>query len=131
MRVSHSVASRPVQITAAAGLVAVQAGGLLLLAGLALLDVDGRAVEVGVSVGVFFVLSGGALLACAVGLIRLQGWSRGPVLITQLIQLGIAWNVRDLPVLAVALAVVALATLALMVQPASVDALSGVEGEHD
>ncbi|QCW50373.1 hypothetical protein FE634_08060 [Nocardioides dongxiaopingii] len=96
---------------------------MIVLALLAILDVGGDQVEIGLSVAIFFGAYGGALVAAAVGLTRQQGWARGPVLITQLIQVGLAWNVRDVPLLAVPLAVMGVATIVLMVQPSSIAAL--------
>ncbi|MDO9456914.1 hypothetical protein [Nocardioides sp.] len=115
----------PAPLLVAAVLVAVQGVGLLALGIVGLLDLVSSRVEVGVSVSVFFGAYGAALLACAWGLSRVRGWARGPVLLTQLIQLGIAWNVRDNVLLAVPLALAAVVTLVAMLQPASVEALMG------
>ena len=45
------------------------------------------------------------------------------MLITQLIQLGLAWNLRDLPLVAVALAVTSAVVLAGMLHPATLKTL--------
>ncbi len=114
----------PPPLTVAASLVAVQ-GVVLVGLGVAELghiDPDRRAVAI--SGAVFFAGYGLALLACAVGLVRRVAWVRGPVLITQLVQLGIAWNVRDLWPLAVTMAAAAVVVLAGVLHPASVDALA-------
>ncbi len=115
--------ANPPPLTVAAALVGVQ--GLVLLA-LAL--VEGTSVvssrpEVAISTAVFFGLYGVLLVVCAVALTRRSGWARGPVLLSQLIQLGIAWNVRDVPLLAIALAVAAAVVLAGMLSRASLEAL--------
>ena len=68
------------------------------------------------------------LLVAAVSLRRRTSWARGPALITQLILLGIAWNVRDHVAAAVGIAVVAVVAIAGVVHPTSVEALAG---EHD
>ena len=120
----------PTPLLVAAALVAVQGVGLVALAVVGLLDLVSSRVEVGVSVSVFFAVYGAALVACAAALTRCRGWARGPVMLTQLIQLGIAWNVRDNALLAVPLALTALVALVAMVQPASIRALLGVADEE-
>lgn len=107
--------------------------GLLLL-GLAVAGLVDRVpahVEVSVSVAVFFAAYGAGLLFCAWGLTRLEGWTRGPVLITQLIVIGIAWNARENVALAVGLAVVGVVAIVAMLQPASVAALLGERPDDD
>ena len=114
----------PPPLTVAASLVAVQ--GVVLvglgITDLANIDPDRRAVAI--SGAVFFGGYGLALLACAIGLVRRVAWVRGPVLLTQLVQLGIAWNVRDFWPLAVSMAVASAVVLAGVLHPASVDALA-------
>jgi hypothetical protein len=115
----------PTALRVAAVLVVLQGAGLVVLAVIGLLDVVSSRVEVGVSVSVFFAAYGGALIACGWALWHVRGWARGPVLLTQLIQLGIAWNARDNVALAAVLAVVALTTLVAVLQPQSIRALLG------
>ncbi|WP_139980771.1 hypothetical protein [Nocardioides litoris] len=123
---------RPAPLTVAAVLVALQGLVLVALAVLGLLDVAPGNLEVGLSLAVFFGAYGALLLFATVALLRVQGWVRGPVLLTQLLQLGIAWNARENPALAAPLAVAALAAIAAMLHPASVAALLGVrEDEGD
>ena len=79
----------------------------------------------GVTTGVFFVACGVGLVLCAWGLNKVRPWSRGPVLLAQLICLGLAWNFRSgdtLPV-AIGLALVAALVLAGLLHPRSIDAL--------
>ena len=79
----------------------------------------------GVTTATFFVGYGAAMMICAWGLTRLHTWARGPVLLAQLIWLGLAWNFRDggtWPV-AVGLAVPAAIVLVGMLVPSSVEAL--------
>ena len=76
------------------------------------------------STAIFFVVYGALLVLCALALTRQQGWARGPVLLTQLIQLGLAWNLRDTVLIAVVLVVSALVVLAGMLHPASIAALA-------
>jgi hypothetical protein len=129
--VSDPTPSRtPTPLLVAAVVVAVQGVGLVVLAVVGLVDLVPSRIEVGVSVSVFFAVYGAALVACAWALVRRRGWARGPVMLTQLIQLGLAWNTREDPLLAVPLAVTALVALVAMVQPASMQALLGVPDEE-
>jgi hypothetical protein len=113
----------PPPLTVAASLVAIQGFVLVALAVLELVNVSSERLSLGVSAAVFFLVYGGLLLLCAWALTQQQGWTRGPVLITQLIQLGLAWNLRDLPVVAVALALAAAVVLAGMLHPATLRTL--------
>ncbi|MGA8846762.1 MAG: hypothetical protein WB471_09145 [Nocardioides sp.] len=117
----HAV--NPPPLTVAASLVAVQGVVLIALAVVEIFNVVEDRVAVAVSTAVFFALYGAGLLLCALALTRRWGWARGPVLISQLLQLGIAWNIRDTPLLAIALALAALVALAGMLSPASLEAL--------
>jgi hypothetical protein len=109
----------------AAALVVVE-GLLLGIFGVTeVVSLDSDRLTMGITVSVFFSVFALLLLACAWGLSRLRPWSRGPVLLAQLIQLGLAWNFRGgstLPV-AVGLALVAVVVLAGVLHPRSVEAL--------
>jgi peptidoglycan/LPS O-acetylase OafA/YrhL len=90
-----------------------------------LVSLDSDRLVMGLTTAVFFLAYGAGLLACAWGMNTLRPWSRGPVLLAQLIWLGLAWNFRSggtLPV-AIALAVVSLIVLAGLLHPRSIDAL--------
>lgn len=112
---------RPFPVTVAAALVGLQ--GLVLLAWgvLVLVDIS----PMSVSTAIFFLAYGAALGACAYGLLRLVSWTRAPIVLTQLITLGLAWDARhtNTPV-AIALALVALVALGCVLNPASLEALS-------
>ena len=79
----------------------------------------------GVSTALFFAVFGAALVLCGWGLTRSSTWARGPVLIAQLLALGLAWNFKDGDTwpASVALAVPAVAVLVAMLRPASLAAL--------
>lgn len=115
----------PAPLVVAAGLVLVE-GLLLGIFGVTeVVALDSDRLVMGITVSVFFTVFAVLLVACAWGLSRLQPWARGPVLLAQLIQLGLAWNFRGgstLPV-AVGLAVVAAVVLAGVLHPRSVEAL--------
>jgi uncharacterized membrane protein (DUF2068 family) len=121
--------SAPPPLTVAASLVAIQGFVLVALAVLELADLDPDRRSMGLSTAVFFAAYGALLLVAGWGLWRQTAWSRGPALITQLIWLGLAWNIREHAVAAVAVAVVALVVLAGVVHPDSIKALSGEDPE--
>lgn len=130
-RSPYSPHGTPAPLSVAAGLSAVE-GLLLLLYGLAeVLHLDlGRAV-MGATTALFFVAYGAGLLLCGWGLHAVRGWARGPVLLAQLIQLGLAWNFREgdtLPV-AIGLAVVAAIVLVGVLHPHSIAALERADEE--
>lgn len=114
----------PAPLNVAASLVVIQGFLLLALAVLELASISSDRVSLGVSTAVFFLVYGGLLVLCAWALTRQQGWARGPVLLTQLIQLGLAWNLRDVALVAVVLVIAAVVVLAGMLHPASIKALS-------
>ena len=113
----------PPPLTVAASLVVLQGACLVAFGVLELAHVTSERMSMGVSSAVFFLVYGVALAACAWGLTQQQGWTRGPVLITQLIQLGLAWNLRDAPLVALALAVTAAVVLAGVLHPATLKVL--------
>ncbi|GGX41000.1 hypothetical protein [Streptomyces fructofermentans] len=125
---------RPRRLTAAAALAALEglavlAGGLYMLVLGFTGDPDGRrqAVTGGVTLIVLALLP----LLAARGLLLRRSWSRGPAIITQLMALPVAYNLLQADSLAIpggiALAVVAVATLVLVVNPETTRAL-GITG---
>lgn len=115
----------PAPLRVAAGLVLVQ-GVLLVIFGLTeVVSLDSDRLVMGVTVTVFFLAFGALLAACAWGLDRLRSFARGPVLLAQLIALGLAWNYRDGSTIAVAIGLVVVAVLVLagLLHPRSIEAL--------
>jgi hypothetical protein len=98
---------------------------LLALAILELLALDSERLVLGLTTASFFVLYGAALAACAVALVRERRWSRGPLVLAQLIQLGVAWSFAQGETVAVAvlLAVAALTVLVVLFLPSTTAAL--------
>ncbi len=115
----------PPPLTVAASLVAVQGIVLVALAILEFADLDPDRRSMGLSTAGFFAAYGVLLLVAGWGLWRRRPWSRGPALITQLIWFGLAWNLREQVVVAVAVAVVAAIVLAGVLHPDSTKTLSG------
>ena len=115
----------PAPLVTAAGLTLVE-GLVTVMYGIGeAVHITSQRLVMGVTTSVFFVLYGAAMVLCAWGLNRLLTWARGPVLLAQLIFLGLAWNFRqgDTLPLAIAMAVPAIVVLVGMLVPSSVDAL--------
>jgi hypothetical protein len=116
---------KPAPLVVAASLVAVE--GLLLL-GYAVLELASLSTEraaVALTTSVFFAAYGGLLLACAWAVTHGRSWARSPMVLAQLIQLGVAWSFRggDTTWVAVAMAAAAIVVLVGLLNPVSIDAL--------
>jgi hypothetical protein len=120
----------PLPLKVAAGLAGVEGVALVGYAFAVLASFSGARATMGVTTAVFFLLYGAGLAVAAWSLFRLQSWSRAPVVLAQLIQLGVAWSFRggSSTALAAVLAVVAVIVLAGVLNPASLRATSE---EHD
>jgi hypothetical protein len=123
--VPGSVKVLPTPLAVALGLTALEAGALLVLGALELLSLNVARATMGVTTSVFFLVYGGALLLCAWGALRLSPWSRSPIVLAQLIQLGVAWSFRggETTLVATGLALVAVAVLVGVLHPRSLAAL--------
>ncbi len=124
-RSPYSPYGAPAPLVVAAGMTFVE-GLLTVLFGITeAVSLDSDRLVMGITTTVFFLVYGGVLLACARGLHTVRPWARGPVLLSQLILLGLAWNFKDgetLPV-AIVLALAAVIVLAGLLHPRSIDAL--------
>ena len=118
---------RPVQLTAAAALAALEGLAALVFGVLEIGEV--RLFRAVVGVGVALVMIGFAvlLLAAARGLLRTRRWARGPVVVVQLILGLTGWSFRggQTTGVAVVMVVVAAVTLVCVLHPASTRALVG------
>ena len=118
--------SRPAPLLVAGSLAAVE-GLLLGLYGVAeIASTSGDRVAMGLTTAAFFLAYGGGLAWCAWLMVRGSSWARSPVVMAQLIQLGVAWSFRggsSTPV-AVGLALVALVVLGGVFHRASLQALA-------
>ena len=112
----------PAPLKVAASLTAVEAVLLLIYAVVELFSISPGKAAVTLTTAAFFALYGAALLICAWGLVGGRSWARSPVVLAQLIQLGVAWSFRggDTTVVAVVLALVALIVVAGILHPASI-----------
>jgi len=115
----------PTPLRVAAVLVVLEGLAIAVLGALEAFHTTSSRAVMGVTTSLFFVAFGLALVACAWGLSRVSTWARGPVLLAQLIWLGLAWNFRhgDTLPIAIALAVPAVVVLVGMLNSASVEAL--------
>lgn len=119
----------PPPLTVAASLVAVQGLVLVLLGAVELSDLSAGRVGLGVSTAGFFAGYGALLVGAGWALRRGLGWARGPVLLSQLIWLGLAWNLRDLAAVAILLAISAGVVLTGLLHPDSIARLPGRPGD--
>jgi hypothetical protein len=123
--VSTASKDTPAPLVVAASLVAIEGLLMMVLAVLELANLSSDRLSIGLTTAGFFVVYGAGLLLCAWSLNRRHSWARGPVVLAQLIWLGLAWSLRgESAWAAVALAVVAAVALAGVLHPASIDALA-------
>jgi hypothetical protein len=111
----------------AAVLVGIEALALLVFGVAALLNAHSSTAGLGITNGIFFLLYAAGLGFAAWGLSRARRWSRSPVLIAQVIQLGVAYSFagHNTVAVAVVLAVVAIPVLVILFIPSTTDALWG------
>jgi hypothetical protein len=118
---------------AASSLAAVE--GLLVLAYGALLaaDIHAERAAMGVTTSLFFLFLGAVLIACAWYVVRGRSWARSPLVVTQVLALGLAWNFigGSTTWLSVVLGVFAVVVLVGLLHPASVDALRDQGDDQD
>jgi hypothetical protein len=116
----------PAPLRVAAALAGVE-GVLIVLAGVVELSaLQGDKAVMGASTAVFFWVYGGGLTFCAWRMYRGASWARSPLVMAQLIQLGVAWSFwgGSSTVASLGLAVVAVVVLAGVFHPASLAALA-------
>ncbi|MFI0515486.1 hypothetical protein ACH3Y9_38570 [Streptomyces sp. WSLK1-5] len=125
---------RPRRLTYAAALTALEGlalvvGGVWMLVEALAGDPDDR--QSAVTGGITLVVLALLPLLAARGLLARRSWSRGPAVITQIMALPVAYNLLQADSVAIpagiALAVVAVAALILLINPATTQAL-GIRG---
>lgn len=112
-------------VAVAVSVVAIEAAVYVVLAVLAGADISADAVGTGIGIALFLALYGLAQLFAAWKLLRWRTWARGPLLFAQLVQLGLAWGLRDSTEqwLAILMAVSAVVALGCLIAPAVTRAL--------
>lgn len=122
--------SAPPPLVTAASVTAVEGLVLLALAALEMASLTGGRLTMGLTTAVFFAAFGVLLVACGWLVTRGHTWARGPILLAQLIGLGLAWNLRggETTLVAVAITAVALIVIAGMLHPASIAAMNDADG---
>jgi hypothetical protein len=123
----------PPPLVVAASLAGLE--GLLVL-GYGVLEaanVHAERATMGITTAVFFAILGTALVSCAWLVTHGRPRARSPIIVVQVIFLGLAWNLRggSTTWVAIALALVSLLVLAGLLHPASIDALSEDDGAAD
>ena len=109
----------------AAALTAVEALVLAALGVLELFSLRSIRLTMGLTTTAFFLGAGVALGWCAWSLWKARRWARGPVVMAQLIVLGLAWNLRPeaTRTVSIALAVVGVVVIAGLLHPATTNVL--------
>jgi hypothetical protein len=136
--IPDTAAARPPSVTVAAVVAALE--GVVLAAFALYMIVEGF---VGHPESVARAEIGGVAVLCialmpllaARGLLRQRSWSRGPVLVVQLLALPVAWGMTQnggaMIAAGAVLAVVALIGAVTLVHPATTQALAGARAEAD
>lgn len=104
-----------------------QAVALIVLAVLQVFNLHRDKLAMGWTTAGFFVLAALALAWCALGVLNLHSWARSPIVLAELINLGLAWSFRDNAVVAVVLLLISLTALVGIFAPASLHALDPIE----
>ena len=126
---SRSRSSAPLLV--AAGLVLVEAFVLVVVFGVGeVLTTSSSRATMSLTTAVFFLVYGGGLAFCAWQLARRRSWTRAPIVLSQLIQLGVAWSFRggSTEGVSVLLSVVAVVVVGALFHPASMRALAEPDG---
>lgn len=124
--------SPPPPLVVAAALVVLE--GLLLL-GYAVLEavhIESARAAMGITTAAFFLILAAVLIACGALVLRGRAGARSPIIVAQVMFLGLAWSFRGggTTWVSIALAVVAVVVLAGLLHPASIDALTEAD-PHD
>src|SRR4051812_45688945 len=122
----------PPPLVVAAGLVIIEGVLLLGYGVLEAVHIDSARAAMGVTTAAFFVILAAALITCGWLVLHGRAGARSPIVVAQVMFLGLAWSFRggSTTWVAIGLAVVAGVVLAGLFHPASVDALT--EGDpHD
>ena len=124
---NRTLSAAPTPLRIAGAVVLLEALTLVVFSVAELFNLTSERAAMGVSTSLFFVVYAVAISLCAWQMVRLSSWARSPVVLAQLIQLGVAWSFRggETTWVALVLAVVAAAVLGCIFHPESMHALAG------
>jgi len=116
----------PPPLAVAAGLVVVEGVLLLAYGVLEAVSIDSARATMGVTTALFFVILAAVLIACGLLVVRGRAGARSPIIVAQVMFLGLAWSFRGggTTWVSICLAVVAVVILVGLLHPASIDALT-------
>mgnify|MGYP001791896626 CR=1 FL=1 len=88
-------------------------------------DLSGKRIGIGIGAAVLLAIYGAGQAWAAWRVMKGDGWARSPLIVTQFIQLLLAWNLRtsEVPWLAALMAVAAVLTLGCLLAPPATRAL--------
>ncbi|MET3960779.1 hypothetical protein ABIE44_000713 [Marmoricola sp. OAE513] len=116
----------PVPLRVAAAVVALEGVFAVVFGAVEAFATTSERAVMGATTSLFFVAFGAGIVLCAWGLSKVRSWARGPVMLAQLMSLGLAWNFRGGETwwISVVLAVPAVIGLVGMLHPETVAALN-------
>ncbi len=82
----------PAPLRVAAALTALEAAVLIVLSVVQIVNFSGDRMAMNLTVIAFFLICACALVLFARALVLGQSWARSPIVLAQLIQLGVAWS---------------------------------------
>lgn len=111
----------------AGGICLVEAAALAVMGVVEVASLDTDRLALGLTTTVFLFVYGAALAFAGLGVARARSWTRAPIVLSQLIQLGLAWSFHGSGTtwVAVLLAVPAVVVLVIMLRPGTTAALYG------
>jgi hypothetical protein len=123
----------PPPLLVAASLAALEGLLLLVYGVLEAANVHAERAAMGITTAAFFAILGGALIGAAWLVVRGRTGARSPIIVAQVMFLGLAWSFLGGATtwVAVGLGIVAIVVLAGLFHPASIDALTDGDGAHD
>lgn len=116
----------PGPLRVAAVVVALQGAFAVVFGAAEALNTSAERAVMGTTTSIFFIGFGLGLLFCAWGLSKVRPWARGPVMLAQLMSLGLAWNFRggETAWISVVLMIPAVIGLIGMLHPRTLEALN-------
>ncbi len=111
----------------------LEAAALLVMAAVEVASLDSGRLAVGITTSVFFVVYAAGLALAARAIAKASSWARAPIVLAQLIQLGLAWSFHGSGTdwVAILLAVPAIFVVVVLMLPGSTTALYGQSGTDD